>query len=206
MEEKKLTRREREKSRHREEMLAAALELFSQKGYHNVSMHEIAEKAEFSIGTMYNFFRNKEELYKALITQKANEYHQVLIKALEGSDNVLTMLRSYVAAKSKVFANNIATFRLYFAETQGASFNIQAGLGRDIRKMYDEIVDNLTSVFERGVQKKIFRKMDPRLMAMTLEGISNEFLFRWLENPKRHPYQSNVRKIMDVFLGGVLKK
>ena len=45
MEDMKMPRREREKLKQRQEMLAAALGLFSEKGYHNVSMHEIAEKA-----------------------------------------------------------------------------------------------------------------------------------------------------------------
>ncbi|MEN6472395.1 MAG: helix-turn-helix domain-containing protein, partial [Syntrophaceae bacterium] len=67
MEEIKLPRREREKERQRQEMLEAALGLFSDKGYHNVTMHEIAEKAEFAIGTLYKFFRNKEDLYRTLI-------------------------------------------------------------------------------------------------------------------------------------------
>ena len=71
MNEENLPRREREKLRQRQEMLAAALDLFSEKGYHNVSMHEVAEKAEFAIGTLYKFFRNKEDLYKALIMEKA---------------------------------------------------------------------------------------------------------------------------------------
>lgn len=206
MEKKKLTRRERQKLIYREEMLTAALNLFSEKGYHNVSMHEIAEKAEFAIGTLYKFFRNKEDLYKTLITQKAKEYHRVLTKTLEGPEDVMTVLKNYVAVKSEVFAKNISAFRLYFAETQGASFSIQSGPNRDIRKMHEEIVENLAAIFEIGVRQKVFSRLDTRFMAVTLEGISNAFLFRWLENPKRHPYQSNVQKIMDMFLGGCLSK
>src|SRR5660397_90232 len=55
MEGRELPRREREKLAQRQEMLAAALDLFSKKGYRNVSMHEIAEKAEFAVGTLYKF-------------------------------------------------------------------------------------------------------------------------------------------------------
>ena len=47
MGEKNLSRRERERLRQSREILAAALALFSERGYHSVSMHEIAEKAEF---------------------------------------------------------------------------------------------------------------------------------------------------------------
>ncbi len=52
MDVKTLPRREREKLRLREDLLAAALELFSESGYHNVSMREIAQRAEFAVGTV----------------------------------------------------------------------------------------------------------------------------------------------------------
>jgi len=74
METCKLSRREREKLRQRQEVLDVALGLFSEKGYHNVSMHEIAKAAEFAIGTLYKFFRNKEDLYRALICNSATGF------------------------------------------------------------------------------------------------------------------------------------
>ena len=52
MKEMTLSRREREKLWQRQQMLNAAVELFSRKGYHHVTMHEIAQKAEFAIGTL----------------------------------------------------------------------------------------------------------------------------------------------------------
>lgn len=201
-----LPRRERERLRQREELLAAALELFSQKGYHNVSMHEIAGRAEFAVGTLYKFFKNKEDLYKALITAKAAEYHRVLKEALDGQKDVPSVLRDYVAAKAAVVVGGAATLRLYFAETRGASFNIKAGLDRDIRKLYDEVVAKLASVFATGVRKKIFRKLEPYYMAVALEGMTNAFLFCWLEDPEGHPYEANIPTVMDMFFEGVLVK
>ncbi|MCK4389057.1 MAG: TetR/AcrR family transcriptional regulator [Desulfobacterales bacterium] len=203
---KKLSRRERENLMHREEILTAALKLFSENGYHNVSMHEIAQKSEFAIGTLYKFFKNKEDLYKALIMTKAEEYHRILKDVLGQEDDVLTALKKYIAAKARIFAESVPTLRLYFAETRGASFNIKAGLDQDIRKLYDQVIELLASVFEKGVAKKVFRKLDPYYMAVALEGITNAFLFCWLEDPSRHPYDANVPMIADMFLNGVLIK
>ena len=185
-------------------MLAAALELFSEKGYHNVSMHEIAEKAEFAIGTLYKFFQNKEDLYKALIMEKAKEYHQVFMSLLEKEKDVLAVVEDFIAAKARLFSGSLAELRLYFAETRGASFNIKAGLDQDIRKLYDEFIIRLASVLEAGVRKKVFRKINPYYMAVALDGLTNAFLFSWLENPQRHPYEANVPLIRDMFLKGVL--
>ena len=204
MQDEKLPRREREKLRHRREMLAAALDLFSEKGYHNVSMHEIAKRAEFAIGTLYKFFKNKEDLYKALMMEKAEEYHRVLMGVLAEEDDVLTVLEDYIAAKVRLFTDNLASLRLYFAETRGASFNIKAGLDQDIRKLYDKFVMRLASVLETGVRKKVFRKIDPYYMAVALEGLTNAFLFCWLEDPEQHPYEANVPLIRGMFFKGVL--
>ena len=128
MEDQKLPRREREKLRQRQEMLAAALDLFSQKGYHNVSMHEIAEKAEFAIGTLYKFFQNKEDLYKALVLEQCDKFEDALMRAIEEPDDEVEKLRNYVRAKGEVFRGNLPFIRLFLAESRGASFNIKAGL------------------------------------------------------------------------------
>ena len=206
MQEEKLSRREREKLRHRRQMLAAALDLFAEKGYHNVSMHEIAKRAEFAIGTLYKFFKNKEDLYKSLMMEKAEEHHRVLMGVLSEKNDVMTVIDGYIAAKARLFADNLAALRLYFAETRGASFNIKAGLDQDIRKLYDKFILRLASVLETGIREKVFREMDPYHMAVALEGLTNAFLFCWLEDPEQHPYGANIPVIRDIFLKGVLTK
>ena len=135
MEDMKMPRREREKLRQRKEMLAAALGLFSEKGYHNVSMHEIAQKAEFAIGTLYKFFKSKEDLYKALMLEQANKFDDELTKTLKEPDDEIEKLRNYVRAKGELFRADVAMIRLYFAETRGASFNVMA-LDSAIRQQY----------------------------------------------------------------------
>ena len=204
MEDRKLSRREREKLRQRREILDTALDLFSEKGYHNVSMHEIAREADFAIGTLYKFFKNKEDLYKALIMEQAEEFHDVMNKAVDISDNEIEKIRNYVKVKGEVFMNNTSMIRLYFAETRGASFNIKAGLDADIRKMYDDFLHKLAEVFESGIKKKRFKRLlDPYYLAVALDSLTNAFLFLWLEDPKRHPYLKNVETIMGIFFNNV---
>ena len=65
MAKKQLSRKQRERLRHRQEILDMALKLFSERGFHNVSMQQIAEASEFAVGTLYNFFQSKEMLLKS---------------------------------------------------------------------------------------------------------------------------------------------
>ncbi len=205
MKDEELSRREREKLRQRQEMLAAALELFSEKGYHNVSMHEIAKKAEFAIGTVYKFFRNKEDLYKSLITELADRFHGTLTRAIEKADDEIEKLRNYVKAKKEVFAANISVIRLYFAETRGASFNIKAGLDKEIRKKYDQFLHTLASVFESGIKRKRFQKIaEPYQLAVALDSLCNAFLLLWLEAPDDRPFPEDPDVILNILFKGLL--
>jgi len=197
----KLPRREREKLKQRQEMLVAGLELFSQKGYNNVSMSEIARKSEFAVGTLYKFFRNKQDLYKALVLELAERCHNTLIEAIEKPDDEIQKLRNYVRAKGKFFGENVSFIRLYFAETRGASFNIMAGLDRDIRGRYDQFLDILAAIFRSGIERKRFAKIaEPYYLAVAIESLTNAFLFLWLEAPERHPYPEDPDTILNIAL------
>jgi TetR/AcrR family transcriptional regulator len=207
MENEKLPRREREKLRQRKEVLETALRLFSEKGYHKVSMHEIAEKAEFAIGTLYKFFKNKEELYKILLLELADKFHEVLTKAVIEPDDEIEKLRNYVRAKGELFRANVSMIRLYFSETRGANFNVMAGLVPEIRERYGQFLQTtLASVFERGMRRKQFKKIaDPYCLAVALDSLINTFLFLWLEAPERHPYPEDPNTILDILFKGLVE-
>lgn len=205
MEGREIPRREREKLTQRQEMLAAALDLFSKRGYRNVSMHEIAEKAEFAIGTLYKFFRNKEDLYKALLREQADTFDDALKIAIEEPDLEIDKLRNYVKVKGELFRSNVSMIRLYFSETQGASFNIKAGFDSEIREQYGNFLKKLASVFESGMKRKRFRKItDPYSLAVALDSITNAFLLLWLEEPERHPYPEDPDDILNLLFKGLL--
>lgn len=205
MEQKKLSRKEREYRMHRQEILQAALELFSEKGFHNVSMNEIAKKAEFAVGTMYKFFENKEDLYKALVLEQADKFHNALSRAIEEPVNEIEKIRNYVKSKGEAFSANVSVIRLYFAETRGASFNVRAGLDSEIRDRYSHLLETLASVFASGMEKKRFKKIaDPYHLAVAIESLTNAFLLLWLEAPDRHPYPEDPDVILNILFKGLV--
>jgi TetR/AcrR family transcriptional regulator len=205
MENKKLTRREREKLRQRQEMLAAALVLFPEKGYQNVSMREVAEKAEFAVGTLYKFFQNKEDLYKALVLEQCDKFEDALARAIEKPDDEVEKLRNYVRAKGEWLRNNLPFIRLFLAESKGTSFNIKAGLDEEVRKRYYAFMERLALIFESGIKNKWFKKIaDPYHLAVALDSVVDAFLLFWLEAPERHPYPEDPDTILNIFFKGLI--
>lgn len=206
MAEPKLSRREREKLRQRQEMLAAALDLFSQKGYHNVSMHEIATQSEFAIGTLYNFFQNKEDLYRALVLEQCDKFEAAIVPAMEKPGDEVEILRHYVRARIERFRNNLPFIRIFLAESRGVSFNIKAGLNDELRQRYYNFLERLASIFDRGIKNNRFKDIaDPYFLAAALDSVLDTSFLLWLDAPERFPYPEDPDAILDIFFQGLLE-
>ncbi|MBI5571853.1 MAG: TetR/AcrR family transcriptional regulator [Desulfomonile tiedjei] len=202
----RLPRRERENLRQRGEILETALKLFSEKGYHNVSMQQIAKEAEFGVGTIYKFFSNKQDLYKILIMDTAERWQRAVIQVLEQERNPCRAITRYITVQRELFFDNLPVVRLYYSETRGACFNIEAGFDQDLLKLRDERIEKLMSVFETGIKESVFRDLDPYHMALALHGIIDAFLFRMMEDPARFRKRDELSDAAGIFLGGIMNK
>jgi TetR/AcrR family transcriptional regulator len=202
----RLPRRERENLRQRGEIVETALRLFSEKGYHNVSMQQIAKQAEFGVGTVYKFFANKHDLYKLLIMETAEKWQCAVIQVLEQERKPSRAIQRYITIQRELFFDNLPVVRLYYSETKGACFNMSAGFDEDLLKLRDERIKKLASVFETGVKQNVFRDLDPYHMALALHGIIDAFLFRMMEDPARFRKRDELSDAAEIFLGGVLNK
>jgi len=204
-EEQKLSRREREKLTQRQEILAASLDLFSRKGYGNVSMQEIAENAEFAIGTLYKFFRSKEDLYRELVLELTDKFHNGIESAFALSDDEVEQLRNYLKFKEDIFRANIAMIRIYFSEIQGSCHNVLAGLDQEMQSKHEETLRKLASIFEKGMRRGRFRKVaEPYHLALAIEGVTFAFLRLWMNRPGDHPVLGDPDTILNIFFQGLL--
>ena len=88
-----LTRKERERLMRRNEILKVAAKLFAEKGFNNTTLEEIAGGAEFGIGTIYNYFQNKEEIFRSIIEGVFESTLQIVVEADNNSDNFIEFLR-----------------------------------------------------------------------------------------------------------------
>lgn len=81
-----LSRRERERQMRRRAMLDAAESVFAEKGYARATLDEIADRAEFGKGTLYNYFEGgKEEILYAIFDQTYEEICGIVQEAFDGS-------------------------------------------------------------------------------------------------------------------------
>ncbi|HKI83792.1 MAG TPA: TetR/AcrR family transcriptional regulator [Candidatus Krumholzibacteria bacterium] len=200
-----LSRRERQRLSHRREILDAALALFAEQGFHNISMQQVAEKAEFSIGSLYNYFKNKEDIYRSLLRELADAFHEATSEAIESGNDAVTKLRNYVVAMRKVFQENLVLIRLYHRETTGVGINAKAGVQAQIRTRHEHFLEVLAGIFEDGMNEGQFRRIaEPTLLAIALDGLIRSTLLRCLDEPECLRYLEDPEVPLNILFQGLL--
>lgn len=176
----RLPRRERERRRHRREMLEAAEKLFSAGGYHGTAMQEIAEAAEFSVGALYNMFDSKEDLYLQLIEMRLNDYLEAVEKRMGQASDPLEKVRTVLAVKLQFFREHKRFFLIFRHELGEGRSQGPPVVSRGCKKRYYKYQEDLKKVFHEGIQAGEFVDVDPLLMVLCLEGTTNAVIDRWI--------------------------
>jgi TetR/AcrR family transcriptional regulator len=197
-----LSRRERLNLQQRDEILQSALRLFSEKSYPNVSMQDIARDAEFGMGTLYKFFNSKEDLYKALIVQMAQNWHHKVLQAVEQERDPVRAIEKCISIHQELFFENLPFVSLFY---NSAHIHVGPVSEPDIHTWRDEYLNKLASIFERGIKANVFRNGDPHHMALALYGIILTFLFQMNEDPSGFRKGDELSSVRDIFLKGVIR-
>lgn len=171
-----MTRRERERLERRKAILTAALQAFSEHGFDAATVDEIAERAEFAKGTLYNYFPDgKEELFVAMFDEVALQSFQDIVESVFPEDRVIAdradlreALRQFVVTMILGMAENADAFRLLWREWHRIDLEV------DIRSLLIERVREVTFHLESAlapcIEAGLMREMHPRFAAHLIMG------------------------------------
>ncbi len=186
----------------KEEILKASLKVFSKKGFRSSTMEEIAKEAGCSVGMIYKLFPGKKELYRELMVGKALEFHKAITSSIHPSRNPVEVIRRIMESKAQVVFENREFVKLYIAETTGVPFDVRLNMIEEIRTLYNEYLQLLEDLFRRGIEKGIFKELDPYKMALSLDAMVNAALMDYVENER----DVDIETILHIFLKGVMKE
>lgn len=197
-----LSRKERERLRHKEEILTVALRLFSEKGFHNVSMQEIAEESEFAVGTLYNFFESKEALFDEMTRNCGERVMGKLLAILDGPGNEVQRLRAFIRNQPKLLEEHAEFIKMYATELgQRARKLSKKQDGNDIGKVLNVKIEQL---IKTGIAKGMFRSVDPTITSMAIYSTIETMAFETAGHPDKDKIIDMFRKIEQLFLEGLL--
>ncbi len=171
----KLTRKERDYLRHKSEIIETAEELFAEEGYYNVTMEMIAEKSEYSKGSLYNYFESKEVLFFNILNNKTEILEIGLRKRVSEVLTIVDKLNTFVEFYLDFFTENISFFRIAETEKYNLSNFTQKKMMLTLRKKYFNHLEEISSIVKLN---KNVEEEESKLIALAISGILNGLITR----------------------------
>jgi AcrR family transcriptional regulator len=144
-------------SSRRRQLLDAAVKIMGQKGFHQMSMQDLAAEANVSVGLIYKYFGGKEDLLLATIVRIQDAFHDQLapIMAAAGDDPVAQLvagIRRYV----EIVDENLDAVVLTYRESR----TLDAAGRMQIKELEIATAAPLRSVIEAGIAAGVFHATD----------------------------------------------
>jgi TetR/AcrR family transcriptional regulator len=179
--------------------------VFSRKGFHSATIQEISEKSEFAVGSIYHMFRNKDEIYMALLEMRMEEYLSLLEEKITNSDDPVEIVRTLIDTKHRYFSEHKPFLRLYLDYTLGSGGDVRFDGVEELMSRYEDHLKLLSGIFEKGIQREIFSGADPIGMALAMEGMVRSFVTYWIRHEKDPIPLPEFSTIREILLRGILK-
>lgn len=181
------------------EIINAAEEVFTQKGFDEARMDDIAERTGLSKGTLYLYFRSKDDLIAAILERIIGREFRQLEHLDEADATATETLRNLTRLLTKDLLGMLRIMPIIY------SFLALAFRNKHIQKALKGYINRylniLTPVIQRGIDSGEFRAVDAHEAAIALAGVVEGTLLLWVYNkslihPERH-IQSGVELILE---------
>lgn len=198
-----LSRKDRERERHRQEILIAAERIFALKGYQGAAVEEIAKEAEFAVGTIYKFFKGKEDLYTQAAENLFREFMEQFAARVLSLEDPGEAIAALIELRLTHSDEHRKFLRVFFETSLGSRVNPARAIPRHVARIYDGYLEAVRDLFERGIAQGIFDRGDPLYLALCLEGIINAFVAYWSRNEPTEALAVRIAKMKREFLGRI---
>ena len=201
----KLSRKEREYQARREEILKAAEKIFAQNGFHNSTVAEISKESEFAIGTLYQFFKNKEELYYTMMIEKFDLLYTALLTKVDRSTECCENLHCVVEVVFSFIEQNVDFFKIFTWELNVLAPSMEHELKEQLIKKHFAYINIISGVLKEGIAKRELTEVNAEDLSSALVGMMNVFSFNWLLNQQQNSLISKVPVVVNLFLNGATR-
>jgi TetR/AcrR family transcriptional regulator, cholesterol catabolism regulator len=186
----------------RSKILSVATGLFIQHGYHGLAMRQIAEALEVSKPAIYYHFKNKEELFLAILTMYLDEMETVLNRITDEPATCREKVREFMEYVLVQPPKQSAIIHLASQEVGHLSKPARKVFG----KVYQEkFIGKIAAILTLGMQQGEFKSVEPEVATWALLGIMYPYLYpAGTEN--RALADKTIQQIITVYLDGINTK
>ena len=190
------------------EILNAAIKVFAKNGVVKTKMAEIAQAAGIGKGTIYEYYRSKEEIFHEAFIQILASMQKAISQALEKTVDPIEKIKLLIDTCLVKFVDESEDFveiMMDFWAEGVRNKNADVLKIFDLNQMYTQFRNLVSEILEDGIRKGVFRQMNTKLTASVLLGAFDGLFLQWIIDRSIFNLREVADELLDSFLNGIKK-
>lgn len=184
----------------RESIIRAAIEIFGNKDFKTASISEIAQKAGVADGTIYQYFKNKEDLFFTIPIEKTNEFRSQLELHLEGISGAFNKIRKFVWYFLYFFKTNPEYGRILMLEMRVSKNFVKTEAYDFLKQSVSRVMDILVEGQNEGT---IREDTDIYILRHLILGTLEHMVSRWLLKGGKYDLLEHHQDVSRMLIDGL---
>lgn len=192
--------RERRREAVRADILAAASRVIAREGFGGTTIGDVAREAGLAVGTLYNFYRNKQALYVQVLGHLFNEVRSAMTAVLDADLPPEQAVLALIDLRLRHFETHREVLRFFIEMPPHGRASMARSLPDNPRAWFPRYIERVADIFRRGVDAGLFRSADPLHLSLALEGYIMSFVRYWTIKESTTPLAGEVAGAGAAFL------
>jgi TetR/AcrR family fatty acid metabolism transcriptional regulator len=189
-----------EKNHKYHQILEAAVKVFARQGFHQSTVAQIAKEAGVADGTIYLYFKNKDDILVQFFSFRAKQVFESFREEVDRAQTSLDKLRNVVRRHLAEFQRDRDGAVVYQVETHQNSRLAEAQI-REMSQMYRDLI---SEIVEQGQQEGMIRKdLYVGLVKRFIIGSVDEVINTWLHSDEEYDLVSMADPLVELFIKGI---
>lgn len=184
----------------------AALKLFAERGYYNTTISQIAEEAGLGKGTVYWYWKTKDELAFSLIEEMLSAFLRLVEKARDGEGGFLEKSTRLGEEVADLYEVEKEQCRLLWRFRADRHYIFDTKYSQKVASYYKSMRSALAQLVQQGIDKGEIHEVDPDFLAFIILGITEGLEIEWLESEGEFDLRSGLLAAFSAFYIGILKQ
>ncbi|MFC0522398.1 TetR/AcrR family transcriptional regulator [Pontibacillus salicampi] len=185
------------------QIIDAAVEVIAENGYHASQVSKIARKAGVADGTIYLYFKNKEDILVSLFEQKMGQFIEKIEEEIKTKSNAKEKLLSLIEMHYQQLAHNHHLAIVTQLELRQSNKELRLKIN-DVLKRYMLVIDHIV---EEGMEEKHFdQNLDMRLVRQLVFGTLDETVTNWVMNDQKYDLMKQSKGVHQLLINGLAQK
>ncbi|KHD85888.1 TetR/AcrR family transcriptional regulator [Heyndrickxia ginsengihumi] len=159
-------------------VVEAAKTSFSQYGYKATTMDQIAKMANVGKGTIYTFFKNKEELFDEIISSLIQEMIKVADEVMDEKESFYANLHAALFRLLEFRKYHLLTIKLFQEQREIGT----PAVNEMVKKIENQIIFHIKDLLQRAIDHKKIKPCNPEITAFVIFKLYVALIFDWEQN------------------------